>query len=558
MKAKSASCAIYLAAAATLASSSSSSSPLLPPPSTFLPIALRGGAQSSSTSPDYYAILGIEKGATASQVTQAYRSKSLIYHPDKQKQRSSSSTKTKAARKMFDQVSEAYDCLKDTEGDRRLYDYYGGEQWKGAKERGWDTNTANSSSSSSNPFNSMFGNSFFSSSSSSAFGGGGSPLPRFKHRDMVYTLLLPLPSLFSGLENHQIKVEKPTPSGGTEVVTLDLGDIAPGFPEGGKIRVKGVVNHLSGRGVEAGDCIFEVRWDGKGGETSIRTSSEIEEDGETVTVPTTTTKGIYKGENVITPTTMITAIKATNKKKKKPKNIPPQPTTFNFKRHLSSDSALFLVLPLPLGQAVTGFEWKIKTIDGRTLLLDHDGGSTIMDGDLRRVEGEGLPIYGAVEDDGDLQKKKKKKMKGDLFILFKVVRDKRFDSKRVRNKLKRNLERRDERREPVGNKKDDEEQMNRKVFDQITKMTTKDEEVDGKTNGPVRKKLEEVDGIETMEDIGRRKGERGGRRKDRRTDEDNDDDDGYHSFASTLFGDGGFGEEEDSKRQGSSKECNQM
>src|SRR3989344_1089086 len=66
---------------------------------------------------DYYQILGINKGATAEEIKQAYRKLALKYHPDK--------TKGDAeGEKKFKEINEAYQVLGN-ESKRRQYDQYG-------------------------------------------------------------------------------------------------------------------------------------------------------------------------------------------------------------------------------------------------------------------------------------------------------------------------------------------------------------------------------------------------------------------------------------------------
>jgi curved DNA-binding protein CbpA len=63
---------------------------------------------------DFYAILGVSKTATSSQIQKAYRKRAVITHPDK----------TGGDRRAFDKVSEAYDVLSD-DTKRSIYDRFG-------------------------------------------------------------------------------------------------------------------------------------------------------------------------------------------------------------------------------------------------------------------------------------------------------------------------------------------------------------------------------------------------------------------------------------------------
>jgi molecular chaperone DnaJ len=66
---------------------------------------------------DYYAILGVERGASAEEMKKAYRKLAMQYHPD----RNPGDAKSEAK---FKELNEAYDVLKDDQ-KRSAYDRYG-------------------------------------------------------------------------------------------------------------------------------------------------------------------------------------------------------------------------------------------------------------------------------------------------------------------------------------------------------------------------------------------------------------------------------------------------
>ena len=67
---------------------------------------------------DYYDILGVNKGASATDIKKAYRKQALEWHPDKHKDNK------EAAEKRFKEVNEAYQILSDAT-KRKAYDSRG-------------------------------------------------------------------------------------------------------------------------------------------------------------------------------------------------------------------------------------------------------------------------------------------------------------------------------------------------------------------------------------------------------------------------------------------------
>lgn len=74
------------------------------------------------TKRDYYQILGIQKNASAHQISEAYRKQTKKYHPDQNPNDPGAAAK-------FREIQEAYETLRD-ERLRKLYDELGHEEFQ--------------------------------------------------------------------------------------------------------------------------------------------------------------------------------------------------------------------------------------------------------------------------------------------------------------------------------------------------------------------------------------------------------------------------------------------
>ena len=76
---------------------------------------------------DYYAVLGIQKGAAEKDIKSAYRKLARKWHPD------ANPDNTKAAEEKFKEISEAYEVLGDPE-KRKKYDALGSDWQRAARQ----------------------------------------------------------------------------------------------------------------------------------------------------------------------------------------------------------------------------------------------------------------------------------------------------------------------------------------------------------------------------------------------------------------------------------------
>ncbi len=208
---------------------------------------------------DYYKILGVDRSASQEDIKKAYRKLALKYHPDRNPDNSEAELK-------FKELNEAYEVLKDPE-KRKKYDKLG-SNWKQyqhaegfdfedfAKSSGFGGRNAGfgfegtfgdifgERSEFSDFFNYFFGRASSrgtSRESSSSFFERGS-----KGSDYEHDLRISLEEAYNGttriinINGEKLKIK-----------------IAPGTPEGKRLRMKGKGGRASGKG-ESGDLILKV------------------------------------------------------------------------------------------------------------------------------------------------------------------------------------------------------------------------------------------------------------------------------------------------------------
>ena len=156
---------------------------------------------------DYYEILGVNKGATASEIKKAYRKKAIQYHPDK-------NPGDKKAEELFKKAAEAYEILSDPEKKQR-YDQFGHAAFEGGGFGG-----AGGGMNMDDIF-SQFGDIF-----GSAFGGGGfsgfgsSGNVRVKGSNLRIRVKLSLEEIAKGVEK-KVKVRRKVQAAGVTYKTCN-------------------------------------------------------------------------------------------------------------------------------------------------------------------------------------------------------------------------------------------------------------------------------------------------------------------------------------------------
>ena len=193
---------------------------------------------------DYYSQLGLEKGASESEIKKAYRKLAMQYHPDRNKGNAEAEAK-------FKEISEAYAVLSDPE-KKRQYDQFGSAGFSQRYSsddifRGADFgNIFEGMNLGDDIFGRIFGGGF---GGGGPFGGGGAG---FKGQDTEHVMEIGFMEAYSGGERVLV-----TSGPGGRRTELKV-KIPAGVKDGGKLRLAGK-GHPSPHGGRPGDLFIRLK-----------------------------------------------------------------------------------------------------------------------------------------------------------------------------------------------------------------------------------------------------------------------------------------------------------
>lgn len=185
---------------------------------------------------DYYEILGVNKGASDSEIKKAYRKMALKYHPDK-------NPDDKEAEAKFKEAAEAYEVLSNADKKAR-YDQFGHQAFDGAGGFGGGGMNMDDIFS---QFGDIFGGAFGGGGGFSGFGGGfsGGGQRRVKGSNLRIRVKLTLEDIANGVEK-KVKVRRKVQAPGTTYKTCGTCN--------GSGQVTRVTNTILGRMQTASTC----------------------------------------------------------------------------------------------------------------------------------------------------------------------------------------------------------------------------------------------------------------------------------------------------------------
>jgi len=353
---------------------------------------------------DYYDRLGVSPDCTEDELKKAYRKMAIKYHPDKNQ-----GSGKDAAEEKFKEISEAYEVLSDPD-KRKMYDQHGSE---GLKEGGFHATSAEDLFSSF--FGSMgggmggfdFGGAEGMSGFNGMFGGGGGRggggKRQHKGENIEHEMFRTLEELYNG-KNVKIAINrdevcktcrgsgsnKPGVSStcskckgsGAVFMTKQMG---PGMIQ----QMQGKCPDCNGTGDKISDADKCSTCKGKKlvpGKKIVQFLVEKgTRDGERI---------MLKGEGSEYPNAPSGDVIITIREK-------PHST---FKRR---GNDLILQKRIKLLDSIAGTSFTIPTLDNRKLWVTLNKGENIKQGDMRIIEGEGMPIKGSSK-------------KGQLAVVFDI------------------------------------------------------------------------------------------------------------------------------------------
>ena len=160
---------------------------------------------------DYYDILGVSKGASASEIKKAYRKKAIEFHPDKNPGDSKAEEK-------FKQAAEAYEILSDVD-KKAKYDRFGHQAFEGGGGGGFGGGGFGGGGMNMDDIFSQFGD-IFGGGGGGGFSGfsGGGRRAQVKGSNLRIRVKLTLEEIANGVEK-KIKVKRKKVAKGTSYKT---------------------------------------------------------------------------------------------------------------------------------------------------------------------------------------------------------------------------------------------------------------------------------------------------------------------------------------------------
>lgn len=322
----------------------------------------------------YYELLGVDKDASTNEIKKAFRKAAVLHHPDKG-----------GDEEKFKEINKAYEVLSDPE-KREIYNQYG--------EEGLENGGGGHPGGMADIFD-MFGG---------GMGGRRGPKGPRRGEDVSFETKVTLEQLYGG-HNKSLKL--------TRKVLCPSCD-----GKGGDASMIQECRECDGHGVR-----IQIRQIGPGMVQQMQsTCSKC--NGEGKILPERAKCKNCKGNKVVKQKEVIDLhispgmmngekIKFQNKADEAPNTVPgdivvvltEEPHPYFTRKN----NDLILEKKISLVEALCGFEFSIKHLDGRVLRIKSENSAIVKPGDIKVIESEGMPIH------------RNPHIKGNLYIKFTVV-----------------------------------------------------------------------------------------------------------------------------------------
>ena len=314
---------------------------------------------------DFYKILGVSKGASATEIKKAYRKKAIEFHPDKNPGDSKAEEK-------FKQAAEAYEILSDVD-KKAKYDRFGHQAFEGVGGGGFGGGGFGGGGMNMDDIFSQFGDIFGGGGGGfSGFSGGGRRA-QVKGSNLRIRVRLTLEEIANGIEK-KIKVKRKKVAKGTSYKTCATC--------GGSGQVTRIQNTILGRMQTSAPCNIC----GGSGQSIDKKPANADENGMLQTEETVSIKipaGVVEGMQ----------LKVSGKGNEAPGNgisgdllvaIEEKP---HDKLQREGDN-LHYDLYISISDAVLGTSKEIDTVNGKVRIKIEQG---VQSGKILRLRNKGIP-----------------------------------------------------------------------------------------------------------------------------------------------------------------------
>ena len=315
---------------------------------------------------DFYKILGVSKGASATEIKKAYRKKAIEFHPDKNPGDSKAEEK-------FKQAAEAYEILSDVD-KKAKYDRFGHQAFEGGGGGGFGGGGFGGGGMNMDDIFSQFGD-IFGGGGGGGFSGfsGGGRRAQVKGSNLRIRVKLTLEEIANGVEK-KIKVKRKKVAKGTSYKTCTTCN--------GSGQVTRIQNTILGRMQTSAPCNIC----GGSGQTIDKKPSNADEHGMLQTEETVSIKipaGVVEGMQ----------LKVSGKGNEAPGNgiSGDLLVAIEEKSHDTlqrEGDNLHYDLYISISDAVLGTSKEIDTVNGKVRIKIEQG---VQSGKILRLRNKGIP-----------------------------------------------------------------------------------------------------------------------------------------------------------------------